>query len=808
MDVRASFGEVLKELRNRKRVSRVRLAQRLKVHPSSIEKWERGDVLPDRARVDEIIRALALSEAESLLLLEAHAGRRLLPSLHNLPAGRNPYFTGREEILAQLHQRLAPGSQVALTQAISGLGGIGKTQIALEYIYRYQKAHSHLLWASADSAATLTREFCRLARELELPEKNENDQSKVVRAVQRWLREYLDWVLILDNIEDLGLVNEFVPAGHLGVVVLTTRRQTTEPVAQRVELDVLSEDEGVLFLLKRSRGLALQDSLACASSDEIACARTITQRLGSLPLALDQAGAYIAEVGCSLTDYLALLTREQQALLQRRGSVPGGHPQSVALTFSLTFEQVRRRNEAAGDLLKLCGLLAPEAIPLELFTRGAAHLGKMLEPVADVPLLLDQALEVLQSYSLVRRDAASKMLSLHRLTQAVQRDAMTAEERSTWQQRAIRALQAAFPEVEHATWLACERLTPHVLACASGDDEPAPSAEWIEILRKAADYLRARADLRRAEVLYRRAVRAREQLLGSEHPQVAMLLYKLASACNAQGKWQQAEQLFLRAIQLLEQGYGAHCPQLAYPLNNLGNLYREQGQYEQAEILLGQSLRLQEQTHGPQHPLLATPLYNLANLYQEQDRTEQAAPLLERALSLLEQAYGPEHPDVAYPLNNLAELYREQGKYEQAEQIALRTLHIREQAYGAEHPLLAYPLRALAKIYQELGQDEQAEAALQRVLHIRECLLGLDHLDTAEAQHDYACMLQKRGQSRDAALLFQRALAIREQRLGQDDHRTLATAYHYIELLRADQQIADAAALAARYSLYPGPASL
>src|SRR5712692_10739159 len=250
IDAAVSFGEVLKELRTRKRLSRPKLAQHLHVHPSSIEKWERGDVLPDRARVEDLIRALELAGAELLLLLEAHAGHRILPSLHNVPAAQNPYFTGREDVLAQVHNHLAPGGQVALTQAISGLGGIGKTQVALHYAYRFQKAYSHVLWVTADSPASLVTDFVKLARDLELPEKDEEDQSKIVRAMQRWLREYVDWLLIVDNIEDLNLISSIIPAGHLGSVLVTTRRQVTEPLAQAIVLDVLSEEEGAVLVLK------------------------------------------------------------------------------------------------------------------------------------------------------------------------------------------------------------------------------------------------------------------------------------------------------------------------------------------------------------------------------------------------------------------------------------------------------------------------------------------------------------------------------------------------------------------------------
>src|SRR5258708_7292009 len=380
MEAAVSFGEALKELRNRKKRSRPRLAQKLHVSPSSIEKWERGDVLPDRARVEDLIRALELTEAERLLLLEAHVGHRILPSLHKMPAVRNPYFTGREDVLALLHDHLSPAGQVVLTQAISGLGGIGKTQVALHYAYRFQEAYTHVLWATADSPASLVTEFVKLARDLELLEKEEKDQDKIVWAVQRWLREYVDWLLILDNVEDLGLVLSFVPAGSLGSVLVTTRRQVTEPVAQAIVLDALSDDNGALLLLKRAKRLVFEGTLDEATASEVVIAGAITQELGGLPLALDQAGAYIAETGCGLSDYFDLFKREQATLLQRRGTVPSDHPQSVVTTFSLAFEQAQQKNAAAIDLLKLCAYLAPDAIPLEIFTNGAAYLGTLLGP--------------------------------------------------------------------------------------------------------------------------------------------------------------------------------------------------------------------------------------------------------------------------------------------------------------------------------------------------------------------------------------------------------------------------------------------
>lgn len=832
MYTEAPFGEVLKELRNRKKLSRPRLAQQIHVHPSSIEKWERGDVLPDRARVEELIRALNLSEAERLLLLESHAGYRILPSLHNLPFAQNPYFTGREDIVAQLHAQLAPGAQVALTQAISGLGGIGKTQVALHYAYRFKDAYSHVLWVTADSSETLSAEFVKLVRDLDLPEKDEQDQNKIVEAMKRWLREYLDWLLILDNVEDLELLNVFIPAGHLGSVLLTTRRHVTEPLAQSIVLDVLSESEGILFLLKRTKRLALNEPIEKTSAEEVAVAQAITQQLGGLPLALDQAGAYIAETRCSLSDYIDLLRREQTVLLQRRGTVPRDHPASVTTTFSLAFQRVQQEDAPAIEALKLCAYLAPDAIPLEVMTRGAVHLGTVLEAVAADTLRLNQALETLQAYSLVQRDPEEKTLSMHRLVQAVLQDELEAVEKDIWARRATLAVNAAFPHVEqnteHDMWPQCERLLPHALQVAHHiETSQIANEEAGQLLHEMGTYLQGRARYPEAERFYRQAQSIWEEVGGVEHPQVASLLNGLADLYSLQGKYEQAEPLFQQAIRILEQALGSEHLEIASPLDGLGCLYSDQGKYKQAESLyqravhireqaLGsehplvaqplnnlalldckqgkyeqaelryqQAIRILEQALGSEHPLVAYPLDGLASLYSEWGRYEQAEPLFRRSVHLREQALGPDHPQVAYPLSGLAELYREQRKYKEAESLFQRALHIWEQALGEAHREVAFPLNGLANIYREQSKYEQAEALYLRTLHIRTQWLGSEHPETAEVYYDLAQLREAQGNMLEATSLYQRVLAIRERSLGGQHPKTIKTRHRYTRVMQA-----------------------
>jgi tetratricopeptide (TPR) repeat protein len=791
-----AFGEVLKTLRTRKRLSRRIIAERIGKSASALEKWEQGYVLPDRARIDELIYALELTADEELLLLEAHAGHRILPSSHNLPALQNPYFTGRETILAQLHKCLAPGSQVALTQtpqAVSGLGGIGKTQVALYYAYCFQKAYSHILWVAADSQEMLTSEFTRLAQDLDLPEKDEQDQGKIVQAVQRWLREYLNWLLIFDNIEDLGLINKFVPSGHLGAVLLTTRRQVTEPVAQALELDVFSEDEGALFLLKRTKRLALHESLDKANASDVTIAQTITQQLGGLPLGLDQAGAYIVESRCSLSDYLDLFQQRRTVLLQRRGTVATDHPQSVMTTFSLAFEQIQQKNEAAIELLKLCAFLAPDMIPLEVIVEGCARLDHILEPLAVDVIQLDQVLETLQAYSLLQRDGENQALSIHRLVQAVLLDTLSANERKEWQNRIIKILAEIFPERVIDTLTTCARLLPHVLIGISWiEHEVRPMRVATLLLHRTGTYLTERGQYAEAEPLLLRALTSREQQLGPQHPDTAMTLHYLAKLYQNQGKYEQAEPLLLRSLAIREQQLGPQHPDTVMTINNLATIYGAQGNYEQAEPLLLRALTSREQQLGPQHPDTAMTLTNLAYTYIAQGKYTQAEPLCRRSLAICEQQLGPDHYGTAMNLHNLTWLYIMQGRYTQAEPLCRRSLAICEQQLGSGHPETATRLNNLAIIQREQGNYE---LLFLSALGIQEHILVPNHPDLAETLHEFAVLRQNQNNGDEALSLYQRALVARTQALGTTHPVTISTRERLTTLLSSMGRTEEVTAL-------------
>ncbi len=225
-----------------------------------------------------------------------------------LPYPRNLFFLGREEVFAQLQHQLQAGQTMTLSQpqAISGMGGVGKTQVALEYAYRYDQDYQAIFWTRADSRDALTAGFLEIASALQLPEQDERDQSLVVAAVKGWLSRHTGWLLILDNADELAVLPEFLPSPIAGHLLLTTCAQALGGLASRIEIETLDLDTASLLLLRRAGLLARDASLAQAEQSDWQAAFQLAQEFGGLPLALDQAGAYLEETRCSLQQYLDL----------------------------------------------------------------------------------------------------------------------------------------------------------------------------------------------------------------------------------------------------------------------------------------------------------------------------------------------------------------------------------------------------------------------------------------------------------------------------------------------------------------------
>lgn len=790
----------------------------------TVNRWERGRAHPSpyfRQKLCELFGKNTLELGLMPLQAEEDSGTTPQatgdnPLFWSLPHPPNPCFTGREEILQHLHQLLSGEQPIALTQApaLSGLGGIGKTQVAIEYAYRYAQEYSAVFWLAAETTESLIMSVQEIADLLQLPEREAEEQAQLIAAVQRWLATHSGWLLIGDNMEDFSLLQMILPARRQGALLLTTRRQTSGPLVKSLELSPMSHEEGITLLLRRAG--QLQPSNAqnneAPEAQHPAFAESTTLELVTflegLPLALDQAGAYIEETGCSVADYLERCRHQRKQVLARRGAYGGSHPASVVTTLKLAVEKVARAHPAAAELLYACAFLHPEGIPEELFASEAASQKTTLGQLASEPYKFDLALAALRSASLLKRYPETRTLAIHRLVQAVLQDQMDQDEARQWSKRVICMVNAAFPEGKFDAWGQCERYLAQAFACVPLIERVGRElVEASELLTNMGSYLMERGRLKEAEPILeqmytlsqqqpdldqlmfatrlmeyaelfwrqgkyeatepplQQILSIRENVLGPDHQDVAEVLNNLALLYWYLSKYDLAEPLYQRALRIREEHLEPDDPEICSTLSNLGLLYWKQGRYELAEPLYKRALQSEEKRRGPDHPELADELNSLGRLYIDQQKYELAEPLFQRALRLREKHSGTEHPDTMIVLNNLALLYLEQGRLDLAEPLFQRALSVREKQLDPESPFLAQTLLGLATLYRDQQDYKQAEPLFQRVLAMQEKRLGPEHLDLGRTLHRQAILYERQGKYAQAEKLLTRALAIREPRM-------------------------------------------
>ena len=483
-----------------------------------------------------------------------------LPLISDLFPLRNPNFTGRGTLLAQLRSALTSGQPAALTQAIHGLGGVGKTQLAVEYAYRHAADYDLGWWVRAEELATLAADYAALAGPLDLPEKDEPDQRLVVQAVRRWFAQNTGWLLIFDNAPGQEAVRPYLPQGATGHVLITSRNPAWRGLASPLTVHVLQRPESVAFLLKRA-----------GPTDE-AAADVLAEALGDLPLPLAQAGAYIDATRTTLPAYLELFQSRRTELWEDERP-PLDYPHTVATTWSLAMDRVREESPASADLLNLCAYLGPDDIPQTLFSEGKEHLPKPLSATVTDPLAMNEAIEALLQYSLIERTGDT--LSVHRMVQAVARDRLPEDTRSTWAGAAVRLVGGTFPfESEDVqTWPQCARLLPHALAATGHAVALQVASEATgRLLNQAGLYLKGRAEFAQAKAMLERALAIDEAAFGPHHPEVATDVNNLGSVLRALGDLDGARAHFQRALQIRRDFLGEGHPLTVQVRNNLDAL--------------------------------------------------------------------------------------------------------------------------------------------------------------------------------------------------------------------------------------------
>ncbi|MCA2621862.1 MAG: tetratricopeptide repeat protein [Microcystis sp. M040S2] len=674
-------------------------------------------------------------------------------------------FVGREDAMTQLHHQLQQQERIAITAVVTGMAGVGKTELALQYALHHKEKSTYaggICWigVQGETVGVQLLEFAKSQLGL-FPPEDLNLRGQLDYCWARW-QPPGDVLLILDDVHQYAEIQDYLPPQEQRFkVLITTRQHWLAASFEQLRLPVLSE----------SAALALLESLIGASrlQAELELGKGLCALLGYLPLGLELVGRFLkrrsnwtlARMQQQLIDkglQLSALQNPSPDMTAQRG---------IEAAFEVSWEEL---NQPARDLGCFLSLFALAPIPWRLVIERclSAEDEEELEDIREDELLnlhLLQAVEgeVYQFHPLVRQFFQAKLAlredgdELKRsFCRGMVEEAKTIPDTPTKEQ--VEAVALSIPHIaESATeleqWLE--------------DEDLIPSFAGLGL------FYEGQGLYEEAEPWFKQCLAVTRRRLGEEHPDVATSLNNLAALYNSQGRYKEAEPLHLKALDLRKRLLGDNDPLVATSLNNLAALYRSQGRYKEAEALFLQALDLRKRLLGDNDPHVATSLNNLAGLYKSQGRYTEAEPLYLEALDLRKRLLGDNDPLVAQSLNNLASLYESQGRYTEAEPLYLEALDLYKRLFRDNHPLVATSLNNLAELYYFQGRYTEAEPLLLEALDLRKRLLRDNHPDLATSLNNLARLYNSQGKYEEAEPLYLQALAIAEQALGENHSTTV-----------------------------------
>ncbi|MEI6064837.1 MAG: tetratricopeptide repeat protein [Pseudanabaena sp. ELA748] len=694
---------------------------------------------------------------------QAPKSNQLIPS--NVRQG-SKNFVGREEELAEIHSKLQEGQGVIVC-AVEGMGGVGKTELALQYTTRYQQEYVARYWLSLREMGLAQAVVIMASPYLELPESMQAKSldEQAAWCWQNWLPETGKLLVILDDVPKAESIPDVaMPFDPRVRVLVTTRERELNVGFESVPLDVLSEEKA-LELLRKIVGAVKVDK-------ELVTVNEICNTLGYLPLGLELIGEYLSKnrflTFAKLQERLNLV---DESISRERTYRFYAH-RGVEAAIQLSWDDISTSSQRVAMLL---GLFAPVEILWELVAGiGAsaeiteAELNEARGQLDSLHLIqpIDEECNFYKIHTLVREFFRAKLLKAeenHQFRQAFVTSLLTiAKEIPQSPTRDLIARVA--PAIPHLDLLSREML---------GDIlNPEEDNNLLWAFLGIARFYEGRGLYSSAEDPYQRCLISVRRILGDLHRYIAPSLNNLAGLYYSQGRYAEAEQLRLQCLEIQRDALGEKQPQFAQSLNNLAALYYSQGRYAEAEPLYQESLRLKREILGDRHPDVAQSLNNLAVLYRSQERYAEAEPLYQESLQLWREILGDHHPDVAISLSNLALLYNSQGRHEEAELLYQESLQLLREQLGDCHPSVATSLNNLAFLYDSQGRYEEAEPLYQESLQLRRKLLGDRHPLVAQSLHNLAFLYNLQGKYEEAEPLYVKALEILEVLLGNEHPNT------------------------------------
>jgi tetratricopeptide (TPR) repeat protein len=711
--------------------------------------------------------------------------------------------------------------------AVVGLGGVGKTQIALEFAYRtiHRNPSCAIFWVPAVSLSTFEHAYMEIAKLLGIAEIGRDKVDVRNRIKERLSSESAgEWLMIIDNADDPNLLLrtgedesenlpliDYLPSSRLGSIIFTTR---TQQVAAKVANTVVKVSEMAEKDATEVFEKSLTDKLLLRDVEAV---NKLLQLLTYLPLAIVQAAAFINENSMSVSEYSFLYEgSEDEAIevLSQDFEDPARYrdiKNPVATTWLISFNRIRKHNPLAAEYMSYMACVVREDIPQSFLLTGASR------PKMSV------AIGTLLGYSFITKRQETNSYDMHRLVYLATRSWLKREgQLSYWTDKTLTRTANIVSALKFRGSLEWRTYLPHTIyVLASSGHSSEYRMEISDLLEFIAHCQYLHGQYRKSTMSHQRALKIQQKLYGVDHIEsigtmlnVGALLFEMGSyieaeefqnrtfelsmrvlgrehtvtlksmsniarRLTAQGKHEEGEQMNRRTLELRERVLGREHPNTLVSMINLASVLLEQGKYEEAEQINRQTLEIGERVSGREHPDTLASMNSLAAILLEQGKYEEAEEMSRQALELGERVSGREHPDTLVSMSNLAEVVAGQEKYEEAKRIHLQTLELREKVLGRAHPHTLTTMYNLASVLFEQGEYEETEKIIRQTSELRQHVLGADHPDTLASMKNLASVLLKQGKYEEAGEILLPKLEQHDQVLDhQVDHAEIGSWVH------------------------------
>lgn len=728
----------------------------------------------------------------------------------NVPQ-RTKNFTGREDILDQLRRGVSSSVTAvlpsALPHALQGMGGVGKTTVAIEYAYRYSSEYDLVWWVPADQPALVRSSLAALAEPLGLQSATAAGIETAAAAVLNALRRgqpYERWLLIFDNADQPEELNDIIPRGP-GDVLITSRNHRWQAVVETVPIDVFTRAESTGFLAKRvPKGISESE------------ANRLAEELGDLPLALEQAGALQAETGMSVEEYLRLL-KEHAAEIMDEGKSPE-YPRSMTAAWKLSVSTLNRQLPQAMELLRCCAFFGPEPIPRDLFRRGTQASRTGVGDLLADPILLARVIRELGRFALVKIDG--RAVQVHRLIQALLRDELTEEQQSRYRHDVHLILAVGGPQnpEDNRLWPRYAGLIAHMAspttglaACPnpevrafaldfirylynSGDHESSQSfterliTEWsassgpddqevLDAQRHLGNTLRQLGLYSQAFALTEQTLRRAETAVGPRKGLTLALRNSFGADLRARGDFKSALELDKESVNLHDEILGPGDPQTLRVMNNLAVDYGLNSDYQRSRELHQHSYMIQSSSSVvPPTDVLAS-WQGLARAVRLNGNYQEARDVGEDAWEFGQEVLGPEHYWTLRTLNDVSiALRRIAANYTDALEIATDVFDRSSRLFGPDNPDTLAAAISLTNIQRTIGKTDAALALAENTVTRYPEIYGPEHPYNYGCSANLALLLRVTGDIPGARVLNESALAGLDSKLTRSHHYSLTVA--------------------------------